>query len=172
MKIAIYPGSFDPVTLGHLDIIERASELFDKLIVVVMHNVSKFPIFTAEERMHLLRCVTDHLPNVEIDGYSGLLADYAGKRGACTIVKGLRAMSDFENEFSMALGQPQAEPGRRHSIFDDQRGIYVPVLLNGQGHRAAWRLHCGVCAPENRERDITSCAKGWIKDGNGRRTGQ
>ena len=104
MKIAIYPGSFDPVTLGHLDIIERASELFDKLIVVVMHNVSKFPIFTAEERMHLLRCVTDHLPNVEIDGY------YAGKRGACTIVKGLRAMSDFENEFSMALANRKLNP--------------------------------------------------------------
>ena len=103
MKIAIYPGSFDPVTLGHLDIIERASELFDKLIVVVMHNVSKFPIFTAEERMHLLRCVTDHLPNVEIDGY-------AGKRGACTIVKGLRAMSDFENEFSMALANRKLNP--------------------------------------------------------------
>ena len=110
MKIAIYPGSFDPVTLGHLDIIERASELFDKLIVVVMHNVSKFPIFTAEERMHLLRCVTDHLPDVEIDGYSGLLADYAGKRGACTIVKGLRAMSDFENEFSMALANRKLNP--------------------------------------------------------------
>ena len=110
MKIAIYPGSFAPVTLGHLDIIERASELFDKLIVVVMHNVSKFPIFTAEERMHLLRCVTDHLPNVEIDGYSGLLADYAGKRGACTIVKGLRAMSDFENEFSMALANRKLNP--------------------------------------------------------------
>ena len=110
MKIAIYPGSFDPVTLGHLDIIERASELFDKLIVVVMHNVSKFPIFTAEERMHLLRRVTDHLPNVEIDGYSGLLADYAGKRGACTIVKGLRAMSDFENEFSMALANRKLNP--------------------------------------------------------------
>ena len=110
MKIAIYPGSFDPVTLGHLDIIERASELFDKLIVVVMHNVSKFPIFTAEERMHLLRCVTDHLPNVEIDGYSGLLADYAGKRGEFKIVKGLRAMSDFENEFSMALANRKLNP--------------------------------------------------------------
>lgn len=110
MKIAIYPGSFDPVTLGHLDIIERASALFDKLIVVVMHNVSKYPIFTAEERTHLLRRVTAHLPNVEIDGYSGLLADYAAQRGACTIVKGLRAMSDFENEFSMALANRKLNP--------------------------------------------------------------
>ena len=110
MKIAIYPGSFDPVTLGHLDIIERASALFDELIVVVMHNVAKYPIFTAEERMHLLRRVTSHLPNVEIDGYNGLLADYAAKRGACTIVKGLRAMSDFENEFSMALANRKLNP--------------------------------------------------------------
>lgn len=110
MKIAIYPGSFDPVTMGHLDIIERASALFDKLIVVVMHNVSKYPIFTAEERTHLLRRVTAHLPNVEVDGYSGLLADYAGQRGACTIVKGLRAMSDFENEFSMALANRKLNP--------------------------------------------------------------
>ena len=110
MKIAIYPGSFDPVTLGHLDIIERASALFDKLIVVVMHNVSKYPIFTAEERAHLLRRVTAHLPNVEIDGYNGLLADYAGQRDACTIVKGLRAMSDFENEFSMALANRKLNP--------------------------------------------------------------
>ena len=103
MKIAVYPGSFDPVTLGHLDIIRRASALFDKLIVVVMHNVSKNPMFTAEERMHFLRRTTSGLPNVEIDGYSGLLADYAAKQGACTIVKGLRAVSDFDYEFSMAL---------------------------------------------------------------------
>ncbi len=103
MKIAVYPGSFDPVTLGHLDIIRRASALFDKLIVVVMHNVSKYPMFTAEERMHFLRRTTSGLPNVEIDGYSGLLADYAAKQGACTIVKGLRAVSDFDYEFSMAL---------------------------------------------------------------------
>ena len=103
MKTAIYPGSFDPVTLGHLDIIRRASALFDKLIVVVMHNVSKYPMFTAEERMHFLRRTTSGLPNVEIDGYSGLLADYAAKQGACTIVKGLRAVSDFDYEFSMAL---------------------------------------------------------------------
>lgn len=110
MKIAIYPGSFDPVTLGHLDIIERASALFDKLIVVVMHNAAKFPMFTAEERIHFLRRTTRHLPNVEIDGYSGLLADYAGQRGACTIVKGLRAVSDFEYEFSMALANRKLNP--------------------------------------------------------------
>ena len=110
MKIAIYPGSFDPVTMGHLDIIERASALFDRLVVVVMHNVSKNPIFTAQERVRLLRQVTSHLQNVEVDSFGGLLADYAGRRGACTIVKGLRAMSDFENEFSMALANRKLNP--------------------------------------------------------------
>ena len=110
MKIAIYPGSFDPVTMGHLDIIERASALFDRLVVVVMHNVSKNPIFTAQERVRLLQQVTSHLKNVEVDSFGGLLADYAGRRGACTIVKGLRAMSDFENEFSMALANRKLNP--------------------------------------------------------------
>ena len=103
MKIAIYPGSFDPVTLGHLDIINRASALFDKLIVVVMHNVSKKPIFSVEERKEFLRRTTKHIKGVEIDSFGGLLADYAAKQGACTIVKGLRAVGDFEYEFQQAL---------------------------------------------------------------------
>lgn len=110
MKIAIYPGSFDPVTLGHLDIIERASALFDRLTVVVMHNVSKKPMFSVEERMDFLRRITRHLPNVTIDSSCGLLADYAGEQGACTIVKGLRAMSDFESEFQMALTNRKLNP--------------------------------------------------------------
>ena len=104
MKTAIYPGSFDPVTLGHLDVIERASALFDRLIVVVMHNQTKKPMFTAEERAALLRRVTGHLPN------DGLLAAYAAERGACTIVKGLRAVSDFEYEFQMALANRKLNP--------------------------------------------------------------
>lgn len=110
MKIAIYPGSFDPVTRGHVDIIARASALFDRLIVVVMHNVAKKPMFTLEERMDFLRRTTSHLPNVEVDGYTGLLADYAAQHGACTIVKGLRAMSDFEYEFQMALTNRKLNP--------------------------------------------------------------
>ncbi|HIV62075.1 MAG TPA: pantetheine-phosphate adenylyltransferase [Candidatus Butyricicoccus avistercoris] len=110
MKIAIYPGSFDPVTLGHLDIINRASALFDKLIVVVMHNVSKKPIFSVEERKEFLRRTTKHIKGVEIDSFGGLLADYAAKQGACTIVKGLRAVSDFEYEFQMALTNRKLNP--------------------------------------------------------------
>ena len=103
MKTAIYPGSFDPITLGHLDIIERASALFDKLVVVSMHNQNKKPLFTPEEREDMIRRVTAHLPNVEVRHNSGLLADYADEVGACTIVKGLRAVSDFDSEFQMAL---------------------------------------------------------------------
>ena len=103
MKIAIYPGSFDPVTSGHLNIIRRASHIFDRLIVCVMVNAGKNPMFTLEERVELIRKVTKDLPNVEVDGSSELLADYAKRKGSCVIVKGLRAGSDFENEFTMAM---------------------------------------------------------------------
>ena len=103
MKIAIYPGSFDPVTIGHLNIIERAAKIFDKLIVCVMVNAGKQnPMFSQEERVDLIRRVTRHLPNVEVDSSCELLADYARRKCGCVIVKGLRAGSDFENEFQMA----------------------------------------------------------------------
>lgn len=110
MKIAIYPGSFDPVTTGHLSIIRRASRIFDRLIVCVMVNAGKHPIFTGSERVELLRRVTTDLPNVEVDFSDDLLASYARKRGGCVIVKGLRAISDFENEFQMALINRKINP--------------------------------------------------------------
>ncbi len=103
MKIAICPGSFDPVTLGHLDIITRASGLFDKVIVAVLCNTSKNPSFTVEERMDFLRQVTAGFDNVEIDSFNGLLVDYAKEKGAVAVVKGLRAVSDFEYEFQMSM---------------------------------------------------------------------
>ncbi|MGN1329582.1 MAG: pantetheine-phosphate adenylyltransferase [Eubacterium sp.] len=102
MKIAVCPGSFDPVTLGHLDIIERAAELFDKVIVLVMSNSSKKPMFTLDERVDFIkRCITQD--NVEVDTYGGLLVDYAKDHGVVAIVKGLRAVSDFDYEFQLAL---------------------------------------------------------------------
>ena len=110
MKIAIYPGSFDPVTSGHLNIIQRAAKIFDKLIVCVMVNAGKNPMFTLEERVSLIRRVTQDLPNVEVDSSSELLAEYAKRRGSCVIVKGLRASSDFENEFQMALINHKINP--------------------------------------------------------------
>ena len=103
MKIAIYPGSFDPVTSGHLNIIQRAARIFDKVIVCVMVNSGKNPMFTREERVELIRRVTADIPNVEVDSSTELLADYARRKGSCVIVKGLRASSDFENEFQMAM---------------------------------------------------------------------
>lgn len=110
MKTAVYPGSFDPVTSGHLNIIRRASTIFDKLIVCVMVNAGKNPMFTLEEREALIRRVTLDLPNVEVDCSNELLADYCKRRGSCVIVKGLRAGSDFENEFQMALVNRKLNP--------------------------------------------------------------
>ena len=110
MKVAIYPGSFDPITSGHLNIIQRASRIFDKLIVCVMVNAGKNPMFTLEERVELIRRVTRDLPNVEVDASGELLAEYARKKGKCVIVKGLRAGSDFENEFQMAMINHKLNP--------------------------------------------------------------
>ena len=112
MKIAVCPGSFDPVTKGHLDIITRASKLFDRVIVVVMSNASKSPLFNQVERMELLQRVIDAagINNVTVDCYDGLLADYVKMRNATAIVKGLRAMSDFEYEFQMALTNRKIYP--------------------------------------------------------------
>ena len=110
MKIAIYPGSFDPITSGHLNIIRRASHIFDRLIVCVMVNATKSPMFTLEERVALIRKVTADLPNVEVDGSNELLAEYAKRKGSCVILKGLRAGSDFENEFTMAMINHKINP--------------------------------------------------------------
>ena len=103
MKTAICPGSFDPVTLGHMDIIRRGSKIFDKVIVAVMLNPAKKTAFTLDERVALLKKATAEMDSVEVVGFDGFLADLARKRGACAIVKGLRAVSDFEYEFQMAL---------------------------------------------------------------------
>jgi len=110
MKVAIYPGSFDPITSGHLNIIQRAANIFDKLIVCVMVNAGKNPMFSLEERVELIRRVTKDIPNLTVDNSSELLAEYARKQGSCVIVKGLRAVSDFENEFQMALVNRKINP--------------------------------------------------------------
>ena len=110
MKVAIYPGSFDPVTSGHLNIIRRAAMIFDRLIVCVMVNAGKSPMFTLDERVAFIRSVTQDIPNVEVDSSNELLAEYAKRKGSCVIVKGLRAGSDFENEFQMALINHKINP--------------------------------------------------------------
>ena len=109
MRVAIYPGSFDPVTNGHLDIITRGSKVFDKLIVGVLVNIDKVGLFSIEERVELIKRVTSHLDNVEVVSFNGLLVELAKKNNAKVILKGLRAVSDFEYEFQMALMNSQLD---------------------------------------------------------------
>ena len=114
--IAVYPGSFDPVTNGHIDIIQRAAKLTDTLYVAVLTNPSKKPFFTVEERISLLEKVTEDIPNVKIEPFSGLLIDYAGKIGAKIIFRGLRAVSDYEYELQMALANKKLK-GDTETLF-------------------------------------------------------
>ncbi len=115
-SIAIYPGSFDPVTNGHLDLIERGEKMFDLLIVAVLRNAEKQPLFSVQERVEMLREVTKQWPAVEIDVFDGLLVDYARKRGAGVILRGIRAVSDYEYELQMALMNRKLEP-RLETVF-------------------------------------------------------
>ena len=110
MKTAIYPGSFDPITSGHLNIIRRAANIFDHLIVCVMINAGKTPMFNQQERVDLIKSVTADIPNITVECSDELLAEYAKRKGSCVIVKGLRAGSDFENEFQMALINHKINP--------------------------------------------------------------
>lgn len=107
---AIYPGTFDPVTNGHLDIIERASKLFDKVIITIAVNSSKKPLFTKDERMDMIKSVTKRFKNVSVDVFDGLLVSYAKKKKASVIIRGLRAISDFDYEFQIALTNRKLEP--------------------------------------------------------------
>jgi pantetheine-phosphate adenylyltransferase len=109
--VAIYPGSFDPVTSGHLDVIERGLRITDRLIVAVLENEAKSPLFSVEERMEMLREVLRDYPEVEVSAFQGLLVDYAVKRGATLILRGIRAVSDYEYELQMALMNRRLQPG-------------------------------------------------------------
>jgi len=129
-RIAIYPGSFDPVTNGHIDILKRALDIFEQVVIAVAENIHKAGLFTAEERIGLLREVVAGDDRVEIDLFSGLLVEYARRRGACTIIRGLRAVADFEYEFQLALMNRQL-----YSALDtvflmtDQSHLYVSSSL-------------------------------------------
>jgi pantetheine-phosphate adenylyltransferase len=137
--VAIYPGSFDPITNGHLDLIERGSKLFDRLIVAVLQNRSKHPLFDAEERKEMLRQVTREFANVEVDSFDGLLVDYAKTRQANAILRGIRAISDYEHELQMALMNRRLRPetetiflmaGEAYS-FLSSRMVKEVISLNG-----------------------------------------
>ena len=110
MKIAVYPGSFDPVTNGHLDIIERATKIFDRVYVAMLRNVEKHPHFTLEDRIEMASAAVSGMKNVTVESFEGLLVDYAEAKKACAIIRGLRAVSDFDYEFQMALTNAQMKP--------------------------------------------------------------
>ena len=117
MATAICPGTFDPITMGHLDIIARSSEIFDKVIVAILNNASKTHMFSLEERIYMLKESCSHLKNIEVDFFDGLLVEYARKRNARVVVRGLRAVSDFEYEFTMAM--------MNKKLADDVETLYM-----------------------------------------------
>ncbi len=126
MRTAIYPGSFDPLTNGHLDVIERAAKLFDRVIVAVAHNEEKHPWFTVDQRLAMTRRAVRALKPVRVTAFEGLLVDFARNQKACAIIRGLRAVSDFEFEFQMALMNRRLE-GRIETIFMMPREAYTFV---------------------------------------------
>lgn len=126
MRIAICPGSFDPVTVGHVDIIKRASGLFDRVVVAVLVNDAKQPVFTLQERMDMLRRATGEIPGIEVDSFHGLLMDYAREKKATAVIRGLRAVSDFEYEFQMASMNRRLNPDvETVFIMTDTRYSYL-----------------------------------------------
>ena len=118
---AIYPGSFDPITNGHLDVIKRASKVVDRLVVAVLHNSSKTSLFSIDERLEMLKAACESFENIEIQAFSGLLIDFAKKIDAKVIIRGLRATTDFENEFKMAL--------TNRALNDDIETLFLPTTL-------------------------------------------
>lgn len=140
--LAVYPGSFDPLTNGHVDIITRGARLFDRIVVAVLINAEKSPLFTMDERVALARDVFKDVPNVEIDTFDGLLVDYVERRGAHVIVRGLRAVSDFEFEFQMALMNRRLN-GRIDTIFlmPAEQYTYTSSRLIKEVHRLGGQVH-------------------------------
>jgi pantetheine-phosphate adenylyltransferase len=130
LKIAVYPGSFDPVTKGHVDILERTSPLFDRIIVAVVHNVYKQALFTPEERVALIKETTGHLENIEVDCFSGLLVDYLKEKKACIIIRGMRSLTDFEYESHMSMINKKLLP-EVNTIFVMADSNYICVSSSG-----------------------------------------
>jgi len=139
MRIAVYPGSFDPVTNGHIDILNKTSKLFDKIIVAVVHNVTKTALFSLEERSHMIIESTRHLDNIEVECFNGLLATFVKDKGACAIIRGLRTVNDFEYEMHMAWYNkvfiPDVETifiiSSSQNIFVSSSGVKEAAYLGG-----------------------------------------
>ena len=154
---AVYAGSFDPVTNGHLNIIERAAKMYDELTVAIVVNPRKSGFFTVEERAEIMREVTSHIPNVKVDKFSGLLADYVNEKGFVAYVRGLRATTDFENELQMAQMNARLFTRDTETVFLHQ---FKPYQRGSVSWRVCGRACTRVCCIQNsRKSEITSVIK-------------
>jgi len=148
MKRAIYPGSFDPVTYGHLDIIERAAKNFDEIIVSVLNNKTKTPLFSVEERVNILKEATKGIPNVKVESFSGLLVDYAKSRDVHLVVRGLRAITDFEYELQNAQTNALLSKESLDTIFFATRLEYAYLSSSSVKEIASFGGDISMCVPE------------------------
>ena len=148
MKAAIYPGSFDPVTFGHLDIIKRAASIFDELTVSVLNNTQKTPLFSVEERVKILEEATKDLPNVKIDSFSGLLIDYAREKDVHVAIRGLRAITDFEYELQTAQTNSMLSKGELDTMFLTTRLEYAYLSSSSVKEIAQFHGDVSQCVPD------------------------
>ena len=148
MKAAVYPGSFDPVTFGHLDIIRRAASIFDELTVSVLNNTQKTPLFSVEERVKILEEATKDLPNVKIDSFSGLLIDYARSKDVHVAIRGLRAITDFEYELQTAQTNSMLSKGELDTMFLTTRLEYAYLSSSSVKEIAQFHGDVSQCVPD------------------------
>ena len=148
MKKAVYPGSFDPMTLGHLDIIKRAAPMFDELTVAVLNNTQKTPLFSVEERVKILEKATEALPNVKIDSFSGLLIDYCRDKGFHIAVRGLRAITDFEYELQIAQANRQMSKDALDTVFLTTSLEYAYLSSSSVKEIASFGGNISQCVPD------------------------
>ena len=154
-RTAVYPGSFDPITVGHLDVIERAAKLFDRVIVAVMHNPAKQGSFPVAERLMLIGKATAHLPNVTVDAWDGLLAEYMRRTGAACVVRGLRGVSDFESEKNMAQVNAQLLPGLE-TVFLTAKPEHICVSSSVVREAASFGADVRAFVPEAIAADVAA----------------
>ncbi len=148
MKTAVYPGSFDPITLGHLDVIQRAAQMFDELTVSVLDNKAKNALFSVEERVSILKEVTKDIPNVKVDSFNGLLIDYAREKNIHISVRGLRAITDFEYELQIAQTNRKLSNGALDTIFLTTSLEYAYLSSSGVKEIAAFGGDISQCVPK------------------------
>ncbi|MBD5543124.1 MAG: pantetheine-phosphate adenylyltransferase [Lachnospiraceae bacterium] len=148
MKTAIYPGSFDPVTYGHLDVIKRAATMFDELTVSVLDNVNKIALFSVTERVNILKEVTKEMPNVKVDSFSGLLIDYASKKDVHIAIRGLRAVTDFEYELQIAQTNRTLSKGSLDTVFLTTSLEYAYLSSSSVKEIASFHGDVSQCVPD------------------------